>query len=329
MIDIKRYLIIGIILLQCTIIKAQIFNKSKATILYGINGHPLNQQDYLSMSINTQCEYLRKLHLNAYRVDVLLNTKGDVLKGKVRFDSLYNLTRKYNIVILPMIYMDGIKYNETSAYNYQLGYKTSTAFLKRYNQLNYIELGNEMNNWFKKEELAANKAKKNKRFLLMAAYLKGFTKGLKQLKPSLKTVIGFSFSESWFLKVLDQHGVKFDIIGNNFYSNIDFNASGYAKMLKDITNYFDNRRSVWITEFNHPYGSKWADAKTQKNSLSLIYNSHKKLPLVKAVFIYELLDQPNLDVPENSSFEREFGIMSRDKSGRPYVKDVFKNIIVN
>lgn len=304
----------------------QIIHKAKPRILYGVNGHPLNQKDYLAFGIKSQINSIKDLNFTAYRVDVLLNLNGTIALQPKKFDSLLSTANYKGIVILPMIYMDKVNYEGSGLVNNDLGYNMGKKFLLSNTSISFLELGNEMDLWFMKKDIEKSKYLKNKRFMMLSAYMKGFIRGVKEVKSSVKIVVGFSFSNSWFLKVLDQSGVKFDIIGNNYYSNIDFVSSGYLSMLTDINNYFAGKRNIWITEFNHPYGSKWASAVAQKKSFSFMLNNCPTLPNVKAIFVYELLDEPQLDVKEDRNFERELGVLKIVADGQPQIKDFFREL---
>lgn len=295
------------------------FFPSKSNIMYGASGHPIYIEDYKKISLEKQFIFLKSMNLKAYRFDVSLSD-DEFKKSLPYIDTLINLSKKYKIVLLPMVYTSNlINYNVSNENNINLAHQYAKRFLQCFKSIQYVEIGNENNlrydpkndSIFINNKLFYTSRLNNKWFYREASFIKAFINAIHASAPNIKTIIDFTFYDSWYLKALYKYNVKFDIIGGHYYSNAgwDYYKNNYYGILSDVSKFCDGKY-VWVTEFNHPQGS-WINTKPehQRGTFDYLVNYvPKNFPLVKAIFIYELLDEPNRKVSKDDAFEQFFGL---------------------
>ncbi|WP_407429076.1 glycosyl hydrolase 53 family protein [Arcticibacter sp.] len=294
---------------------AQTVANSRITL--GVTGHPLNQKAYLNSGVDAQLNLIKSLDLKYYRVDVNTSPDGIAL-DHYKLSELVQKAKKANISVLPMLYLTGFKFSLSNEDAYATGFKLGAGFGKKYGAyFDYYELGNEMD---VHKELVRNSGSDYADYLApqmktLASFLEGLNCGLKESDPGAKTIVNCA---GWFhfvyLETLQKLGVHYDIAGYHWYSYMD----DYAKTVKvDILKVLPARlkKDIWFTEVNYsPRNNKDKNLEKTRRTWVLNFISRcRSAPGIKAVFIYELLDQPDL---QNSSMsEKTFGLFSREING--------------
>ena len=307
----KEFLILIFSFLVLSSLRGQIKQKLLLGYLYGVNGHPLNSYDYHKLGIINQMKLIKQLNLRAYRFDVDLNTEG-IPTSKLYMDSLYIYSQKYGIELLPMIYTN--KNNDESSYvnNEWLAHKMMLNFLKLYPAIKYIELGNEMDANHDSSVFVNNKININskgyKRFYIHIAVLNGYIRAIREFNPNIKSLIGYQGPSTWYIKAVSKAGINFDIISAHPYTDESgWQKSGDISKLNQLSKDFNNTKPIWITEFNYDAEKILSIPKIKiHQTLNQGIHDIKLFNNVKALFFYELIDEPNN--PSKFQYEKKLGI---------------------
>lgn len=271
-------------------------------LILGINGHPLNQVAYFKTPVSRQIDLLKDLNMSYYRVDVATDRFGNVISWK-RFDPLVAATAARGIKLLPMLWLTDLDYTVNAASAYHRGKTVGSGFAKRYrNNIDYYELGNEEESKILLSPGLDGSSPSHydqKKFNILAAYLKGMDEGIKANDPGAKTIIDAGWKHYGYLKMLEKAGVGFDIVGYHWYSNMD--SVDPFTMLTDIF-----QKPIWFTEVSYRNGSLNGKEAQQSEWTKNFVNKCRQAPAVKAVFFYELFDQPSLVARPK---DRDYGVV--------------------
>ena len=318
----STFLSVALLCFVCTIAKAQNTDKS---FVWGINGHPLTQRDY-SNNWDEQISALNDLKLSSYRLDVLLDPDG-YAKKEQSFIKILNDLKKNNIAALPAVMQSGLNNADIDSI-YQKGYKQGMNFGTRYGDyLSIVEVNNEGDNKIrlrnkpgriKEGEYDTVKAKK------FIAGIKGFIDGLKAAKPNVKVTLSVSSTHFYYLQLLKDNQVNYDIIGYHWYSNMGdiINVKpAFGNVLSYISKRFN--KTIWITEFNYFKGTTSANFATQSDYITQTIKKILDQGIIKGFFIYELFDQTYLKA--RYPFEACYGLIYKDSMGRYIKKDAYQS----
>lgn len=292
-------------------------------IVWGINGHPLTQADFNRSTWNAQINYLKELNVDSYRIDVLLDSTGLAIKN-ASFLEFLELLKKNGIA--PQVTAFPAKIHSSMPANYQQSFNQGANFVKAYGDyLGVIEVGNEEDNasiqhagvdGTKRSHYDINKLENT------VAKIGAFIDGAKSIKSDLKVSLSFSWIHYGFLDVLEDHKVKYDIIGLHWYSNMG-DPTNAKPPYGNYFNWLSARyhKAIWITEFNYFQGTTKADFQKQNQYVTQTLNNILQKNAVGGFFIYELFDQPALRL--NNVAESNYGIVYKDSNGEYAKKDVF------
>ncbi|TWR28854.1 hypothetical protein FPZ43_11325 [Mucilaginibacter pallidiroseus] len=280
-------------------------------VTWGINGHPLTQVAY-TKNIDQQITDLKDLHVSTYRFDVLLDSDGFSKKDQA-FTQLLSKLADNGLAALPVLMQSGLKGLDSEAI-YNVSYKQGNNFAKRYGKyFSVIEVNNEADlkimlprnsGGTKKSDYDIEKSQR------VITAIKGFTDGVKKVAPNMKITLSVSYTHYYYLQLLKDNNVQYDIVGCHWYSNMGpiTNARPNGiNMLEIIKTKFN--KPVWVTEINYSEGTLKADLVTQSNYLTstipqLISNG------VTGIFVYELYDQPALS--KRNAEEAHYGLINQE-----------------
>ena len=289
-------------------------SKEKNRLIIGINGHPLNQLAYSKMSVAMQFDVIKKLGINYYRFDAPIDYNGSI-KNEKTFYEMTSIAKVNNIGLLPMVYMIGLDFKDDTAVSYKKGYVIGDTFAKKYGRyFHYYELGNEEDLLITKKGTSGSNPDDYdiEKLKTAACFWKGMIKAIKVHDPHALIVIN---TGGWFhyvfFDLLTNQGVNYDIIGYHWYSDMDdYSKTVNVNISKLLTQKF--HKPVWFTEINISNGTNGNTEEKQNLWISSFIKSCRKYPGVEAVFIYELLDEPDLINVDES--ERYYGIMKLNKN---------------
>ncbi|AMR33518.1 hypothetical protein A0256_19870 [Mucilaginibacter sp. PAMC 26640] len=296
---------------------------SPRQFVWGINGHPLTQIAY-SDNIDDQLDRINDLKLKSYRFDVLLDSNGYPKKEQL-FAQLLTKLSANGVMPLPTLMQSGLKGSD-NALIYQKSYLQGQNFGARYGKyLQVVEVNNEADN---KMMGPGNPSGRNKgdydtqKSQKIIASIKGFIDGLKSSNSTIKVTISVSYIHYYYLQLLKDNNVNYDIIGCHWYSNMG--PIGAAKPFgDDVLTEFKNRfnKPVWVTEFNQSKGTSKATFAQQSQYITATIPDLISRG-VTGLFIYELYDQPALKIRYPN--EANYGLVYKDDSGNYITKDAYQ-----
>lgn len=289
--------------------------------ILGVNGHPLsgNRPTYLNIPVQDQIQMVKGLGFSYYRVDGICDPNGKITREQ-RFLDLAAAAKQNNIKLLITLSAQRFANFKDADSAYKDGFRLASGFVKLYGQYaDHYELGNEIDN-----KVISNRKSLGKdpsdydqdKFRVAASYLKGMYDGVKSISTASQTIIDIGETHTGFMTLLKQNNIPFDIIGFHYYSKKVYEQEdNFRSTLSDLTGIFNGQKPIWITEFNQFLGSaNWGvftfkREDSQKAIINNFITNCSKKSNVKALFIYELLDEPDLDVKPGQEFERNFGII--------------------
>ena len=138
----------------------------------------------------------------------------------------------------------------------------------------------------------------------MAARINAAHEAVKAASLDYQTVVNFGWTHDPYLSYLKDKGAEWDIIGINWYTNMQVQANdGLTTVLNRLNADEDLAdKKVIITESN-----VWSDGETDFDDLKAIMDTAYNSDKVIAMCFYELLDEPG-----NAESERNFGFVEYD-----------------
>lgn len=284
-------------------IKAVATYSDREDFLWGVNIH---SSDYIDYNADPEV-YVRQaalLGVDAIRVNVGAN--------------IYNFNYTDRIVALCSSY--GIKIIACLSLSDQLDYNLSfyETFAKRYNGKNgygfidYIEIGGEEEVGLLNKKYPNGSAPNGDSLdhyyisdiIALKNKFESAVDGVKNSGSTAKTVIDFSHLHYAPLLYMYENGLDFDIIGNDWYTNMgDINS-----VLNPVIEKFPH--DILITETN-----LWSNSETdfenisEYNTLFNYMNTCYKNNRVKGFVFYELMDEPIFENNGTFSPEAHFGLI--------------------
>jgi hypothetical protein len=271
---------------------------ASAEMIWGANGHPLTA--YPGISVAEQLDLMADLGMTSYRVNIPDASRMELVtelvqEGKAR-----------GVDILPVltpgqIDLDRDNADELYRKSYEFAVAISTPFK---DDIRVWELGNEMENYAIIQPCETRDDGTQypcewgpaggvgaldyygPRWDRVSAVLKGLSDGIDAVDPTLVTAMGTAgWGHIGAFERMQQDGIEWDITVWHMYGQDPEWA------FKELVRY---ERPIWITELNHPYGSRDGE-KAQAEGLTLTLKRLRELQepyAVEAVHIYELLDEP-------------------------------------
>jgi len=273
-------------------------NVGHKSFIWGINGHPVTQEAYGKRTWEDQLSFLKDLHVDYYRIDVPLNNAGTPRNEQnllAFLRQLKSINVKPMLVLLPR---ENTAMTDSSAF-YSAYYDQGKMLAKRYGAfLEVVEVGNEWDvKLVKSRKLDGTKAThydllKAKEKLTL---LKAFIDGMKSVMPALRVSVSLGWTHWYYLDLLKQFRVNYDIIGYHWYDNmgdITNVRKPYGDFLPGIKKKY--KKEIWITEFNTHAGTVRRSFVSQQQYISKSLDRILQHKVIEGFFIYELFDQPAL-----------------------------------
>src|SRR5690606_18795000 len=197
--------------------------------IWGINGHPIEDRDYVPSPLSTQLSLLKEHQMTYYRIDVNTTVNGklkSIDNRESRFQELLEEAEKLNIKILPVLkfYRDHFEnkiFNEKEAY--ETGKHQALIFANTYKDyFDYYAIGNELDIRTQLPDtegmLKIDFEYENVKFI--SSYFKGMIDGIREVDPTAKTIINTAGDGRWgYLELLEEFNVNYDILGYHWYSD--------------------------------------------------------------------------------------------------------------
>jgi len=290
--------------------------QAHAELMWGVNGHPL--AIYPGTTYEQQLNYLVDLGATSYRVNIGNTKSGDEL------ESLIAAANQRGISILPVVTPEFNLDKETATSLYKKSFDLAVAFVSRFkDKIRVWELGNELENYaiLKPCELRDNGEQYNcafgpaggvseldyygPRWEKVSAVLKGLSDGTSSVDPTIKKAMGTAgWGHVGAFARMQKDGIRWDISVWHMYGQDPEWA------FKTIAEY---KHPIWITEFNHPLGSKEGEDKQADGLRHWMARLQELSPIykVEAAHIYELMDETYWA----PSFEAVMGLVHLDSDG--------------
>ena len=310
------------------------FIKSKKYLVYsdsikiGINGHPLTQEAYLEASLDSQVNLIKELNLNYYRIDLVIDEVGN-LQNEVRFQELVRKAKNKNIEILPVLINSGWEKEIKQQNSYLLGQKIGAKFALTYkSNIEYYEIGNEDDSKLMsaKDDGSLTEHYDLTKLKKLINYYKGVIKGIKTEDKNAQIIIS---SSGWlhlgFFKLLEEANVNYDILGYHWYSDMGDLKNDRFNILDSLDKF---NKPIWFTEINRRNGSKegaytgntsFKESESKEVAQSQWIKRYIEQLCtksnVRAIFIYELFDEPAFDDSKGfeAPHEAYFGLVNWEK----------------
>ena len=285
----------NLLLVSILLITSYCTSAQSKKFTYGVCGHPLTQEAYAN-NLGLQLQLIKNLKCSFYRVDLPVDAVGSVVNAD-KFATLLQQSRRNGIQILPVLVFS----NEARTYSspdeaYKKGLLYGTNFAKRYKTyFTYYEIGNEEDNNLILPQVHGTTVAQfdTVKAKTLMSYFRGVCAGIKKEDVSAKLIINHGWVHWGFLDLLVQYNVNYDIIGSHWYSdmgNLDSAPNNFGNILSKLNKKY--KKPIWITEFNIRNGAPMTLTKTNDAWLARNLRTIRRSQLVRAVFIYELLDEP-------------------------------------
>ena len=270
---------------------------ARAELLWGANGHPITA--YPGISIGRQLDYLSDLGMTSYRVNISFADEADQLA------ELVEEGRARGIDILPVITPGNIDLEGQSAEEIEAATRTlAVALSSRFkDDIRVWELGNEMENYAIIQPCetrddgtqypcdwgaAAGRSTLEyygPRWEKVSAALKGMSEGVASVDPGLRRAMGTAgWGHVGAFDRMRADGIEWDIsVWHMYEEDQEWALEALAEFGKPI----------WITEFNHPFGSQKGEDEQAAGLTSMMarIKSWERSYGVEAAHLYELLDE--------------------------------------
>jgi hypothetical protein len=278
--------------------------------IWGIQGHPGNQVAYAGSGpgLGRQLDYLDSLEASHYRVDVGPDSVGRVDPA---FDTILDAAGARGIEILPVLVIHP-DWAGPEHSNYSRGYSIGFNFASRYRgRFSHVEAGNELDTQVLKYTVdsTVHPARRNYQegssldqyvdTLLGKTtwFLRGMTEGIHHGAPGTKVIIDAGWRHYAYFEALHRGGVPFDVYGYHWYSEMGNFA---AEVLAHLP---DPDKDIWITEANRRNTEdSLNDPAEQAEWITGFARELLAIPRVKALFIYELYDEPAFGARDESYY---------------------------
>lgn len=268
----------------------------RSNLKLGINGHPLGTIAYTSVPAERQIELLKSMGMSIYRFDV----KSIINTGRITVPYLYNPLKRAadaaGIELLPMLYPRTLSFNDNESVAYHKGRTLADRFAREYKgHFKVVNIANELENRIIYPMRAGDDPSHYdlKRFRTIAAYLKGMNDGIKAKAPEMKTLVNANWMHWMYLKMLEEHGVRFDIVGYQWYDEMDRLAARNYR-IDDMTQFLSSKfnKPIWFTEINVRNSDNTTKEVAQNDFINSFLEKCRRNPQVEAAIIYQLFDEP-------------------------------------
>ncbi|MDB5011952.1 MAG: hypothetical protein JWQ25_154 [Daejeonella sp.] len=291
----------------------------------GVKGYPFTYTAYRKIPLAKQLDLIGKMGVKIYSVDLTLD--ANFKTNETLLNELNTVSKQKNVKLLPVIPLKGLNYLSDSTTAYNSGRALGTNIALSYGSIfEFYQLGNLQENAFIIAGKHGNSTADYSyaKFKILASYLKGMNEGIKATDADAKTIVNATWLHFSYLQMLLAEKVNFDVIGYDWYSNMDDNAKsnfGISDISQKLSSVFS--KPIWFTKLNIWQGTANKTQDEQRVWLNGFITKCKNNPLVGAVIINELLDQP-----EMASTEKQYGIVSVDATYTTVVNKTFGTELV-
>lgn len=277
-------------------IAGAVLGETPAFIL-GVNGHPFVQEGYWNVPIDQQLGLVRELG-GWYRND--WNWGLDFTHS----DALVTAAEAKGVKLLPILFPDVRGANGDLREIRRLAFEHGKAIASRYRgRITHYELSNEldcqaMTKWPNggDRDGAARSDYDFHKYSERCELLRGLAEGILEGDPDAKRIIDCAgWLHFGFMDRLIDDAVPFEIVSWHWYSDmgdITQPIQSYSGKYDVLARLKSWGKEIWMTEYNRRNGDMDADEQAQADYLRDQITKLRQGGLVKAFFVYELLDEP-------------------------------------
>lgn len=298
--------------------------------VWGVQGHPGKQVAYAGSGdgLTRQLEYVQRLGATHYRIDLYPDTAGRV---DPEVQPILEAASSRNVALLPVL----VAYPDTAASltaNYRRGYAIGSSFAGQYRgRFSHIEAGNELEmaplkftvdssvspariDYFEGSDLDNYV---HDLLTRTTSFLRGMTDGIHHASPGTRVIINAGWRHYGFFEALRRDSVAFDVYGYHWYSEMgDFAA--------EVLPHLPGEREIWVTEANRRNTTdSYSDPQEQAAWIGRFGRRLALIPRVRALFIYELYDQPAVGATHPESYYGLVACADETCSGATRLKPSF------
>ena len=310
-------------------------SRAGESVQWGVNGNPFISEVYWHVPLEEQIVLVAQTGANWYRVSI--GAEG-FRANTSRFDELVATAERAKVRILPVLIPPAGFWNDASIEDVvrdakQFAEQIATRYKGR---ITHWELGNELDGYAlirKGERTRSGKEwiwdgapdgsspddYEETRYRRSRDFIRALQAGVRKSDPSAQTMVD---TAGWlhygFIERLKEDGVAdFDILSWHWYSEMGEITSATDRKI-DVLNLLKERydKPIWITEVNRRDGSKHGREKEHAEYIRESLSKLAKHPAIRAVFVYELLDQPSV---ENG--ETDYGLVKIMRKGEKWTVD--------
>lgn len=283
--------------------------KASSAFSLGVNGHPLGPISYTSVPAKEQINLLKKLGMTSYRIDVLTVEKTGKMRTHYLYEPLKKAADAAGVTLVPMLYSQGLDLKMTMSQAYNQGRKVAEAFAQQYkDDFHYYNIANELENKFILPYKSGTSPSHydQKKFNIVLHFLYGMNDGIKAKDPTAKTIINACWLHTGYIKMLENKGLKFDIVGWQWYDEMERMAKDNYN-IPDISQYLASKfnKPIWFTEVGFRNKNGTTSESARKKFFDSFMAKIRKNSRVKGAFIYELFNEPE----KNNAIESHYGII--------------------
>lgn len=285
-----------------------------APFILGVNGHPYQQEGYRAVSLEQQMELLRELGVRWYRTDW---GSGNDFSQR---DALVAAAEAKGVRLLPILFPDVSAAKGNLREIRRLAFDCGKTIASRYRgRITHYELSNEldcraMTKWPNggDRDGAARSDYDFHEYIALCEMLRGLAEGIREGDPNAKRIIDCAgWLHFGFMDRLVDDAVPFEIVAWHWYSemgDITTPKQSYSGKWDVLEKLKSSGKEVWVTEGNRRDGDKDDQGQAQADYLTDQINKLHKGGIVKAYFVYELLDEPYFE-----GGEAHYGLVKLDK----------------
>jgi hypothetical protein len=276
---------------------------------WGVNGHPLTQSGYYDVALPDQLGLVQEMGAGWYRVDL---SAGAFAASTARFDELLADAETDGIRILPVLSGSPGGRSETAAPEEirTAAFAFARAVAGRYRgRITHWELGNELDaaallrrgdrkrggafwQWGDPDGSEPGDYEEE-RYQRAKAEILGLGEGIKSADPRALTIVDTAgwLHYGFIERLVNEDRVPFDILAWHWYSEMGDIARVQGKL--NLVDYLKRYgKPLWLTEINLRNGTAGGRDSDMAQFVAQSVATLGANPGIRALFIYELLDEP-------------------------------------
>ena len=270
-------------------------------MLFGVSGHNKTYNCYPEKYLENQIELASELGSDIYRLNFspVLTDENDLNY----LNNVIDLCDKHGMALFLILH--DRKFTPEDSEDYFFEYCRSLSDMYK-GRIPYYQLSNEQDipclcedstgEYLRNYDLEYTKK--------VAGIIGAMCRGIKSGDPSAKTSVNISYKHSYFMNILTEQGVVWDISGLDWYSNMGSPDPTMGNLLMLPA------KEIFVSEINTWGGSALASEDEQRAYYTEMINYFGNFPQVKAFMAYELLDEPNQE-----GLEKTFGLVNCGLNG--------------